>query len=256
MHHEPVILFISDIDGCISEPYRPYELESMVELAKSARFSDGRSGHPRLTLCSGRPSPYVEAMTQVLGVTDLAIFESGGGLLDPVSGELYWNPIVTEEHFERIEEVKRWLGKHVAPVTALNVDHAKRTQAGVVGPSRDDVYRVLPGIEEYVRIHHPEYVVYHTDASIDVLPPGLSKRQSLSWLSDLVGIDLTNMAFIGDSNGDIEALSAAGFSFAPANASSDVLRVVDRITHGSVLIGMREAYDWCAEHNRRLANAA
>jgi len=48
---------------------------------------------------------------------------------------------------------------------------------------------------------------------------------------------------------DLEALSAVGNSFAPANADEEVLRTVDYVTDGSVLDGTLEAYRRCLDWN-------
>jgi hypothetical protein len=69
------------------------------------------------------------------------------------------------------------------------------------------------------------------------------------WLTDHLGVDLGEVAYIGDADSDLEALSAVGTSFAPANADEEVLRTVDHVTDGRVLDGTLEAYRWCLDQN-------
>ena len=48
-------LFVTDIDGCLAEPYEPYDLEALSTLR---RLADGAQGPaPALSICSGRPYP-------------------------------------------------------------------------------------------------------------------------------------------------------------------------------------------------------
>ena len=62
-------LFVADIDGCVAMPYEPWDLQAMQQLASYAQHAptvDRAGPHPAVSLCSGRPYPYVEAVTQAL----------------------------------------------------------------------------------------------------------------------------------------------------------------------------------------------
>ena len=63
------------------------------------------------------------------------------------------------------------------------------------------------------------------------------------------------IAFIGDTSGDIEALEAVGFSFAPTNAVERVKDIVQIVTEGAVMDGVLEAYRWCVRHNESVLAA-
>ena len=41
------------------------------------------------------------------------------------------------------------------------------------------------------------------------------------WLAEKCGISLSEIAFVGDTGGDVGALKIVGASFAPANATND-----------------------------------
>ncbi|ARA94821.1 haloacid dehalogenase [Rhodothermaceae bacterium RA] len=252
-------LFVSDIDGCLAEPYQPYSLAHFQILAGYARAAggvheDGRSPVlPSLTLCSGRPYPYVEAMTQVLGIRVPVLFESGGGLFDPVTAQVTWHPLVTAELEERLEDVRRWMRTEAIRGTRMSYDIGKRTQVGIIGPDPAEVAERVPLVEAYVAEHHPDMRVFHTPVSIDVLPPGIDKREGLRWLGEQLGIAPADMAYMGDTNGDLEALASVGYSFAPANATPEVRARVDVVTRGAVIEGVLSAYRWCIAENERKA---
>jgi HAD superfamily hydrolase (TIGR01484 family) len=247
-------LFVSDIDGCLSEPYPPFDLEGFRELAAYAtRYTvdrpDPEGRHPALSLCSGRPLPYVEALSQLLGLTAPVLFENGGGLFDPVRGTVTWNPQFTDVLRGQMDAVTSWLLTDCLPGSTMRFDHAKRTQAGMITPDLEEVSRMLPRVTAYVQAHFPRLQVFYTPVSIDVLPPGITKDFALSWLALRMGVDLSETAYIGDSNGDIAALRSVGYSFAPANASDDVKEAVRQVTRASVLDGVLEAYRWCLDEN-------
>ncbi len=71
-------LFITDLDGCIAHPFLSPDWEALSKLKELNRLSKEREEIPALTICSGRPFPYVEAIGQWLGVEAPMIFESGG----------------------------------------------------------------------------------------------------------------------------------------------------------------------------------
>lgn len=245
-------LFVTDIDGCLATPYQPYDLEGLATLRRLADEAGAPTeSHPTpaLSVCSGRPYPYVEAITQALGLTVPVLFEGGGGRFDPVAAQTTWNPALTDEIEAEIEEVRHWFVTECVPGTKMSIDHAKRTQAGIVSPDADEIKAVRPRTEDFVAENVPDLRVFSTDVSIDVVPPGITKRTGLEWLTDHLGVDMSEIAYIGDTDSDLGALSAVGTSFAPANADEEVLRTVDHVTDGRVLDGTLEAYRWCLNRN-------
>lgn len=247
---EIIRLFISDIDGCLAEPYAPYDLERFQQLRRLIGDAGSDPAVPALTLCSGRSYSYVEAMTQVTGVQVPVLFESGGGLFDPVGVDVQWNPAFTSAIDEQVQRVKGWLIQECLPGTTAMYDYGKRTQAGIVSANHDEIEALVPKVEAFVDQHLSDLRVFHTPISIDVLAPTITKKQALHWLSERLKLPLQQMAYIGDTNGDLEALAEVGVSFAPANAEPEVRAQVDHTTRGAILQGVLEAYDQCISSNR------
>ena len=246
-------LFVSDIDGCLAMPYRSYDLgrfQTMAEHAAAAPEA-GTSGHrPAVSLCSGRSYAYVEAMAQVLGLTTPVLFESGGGMFDPVAARTVWHPDFTPEVEAQIQDIRRWMQKTLCgPDTQTFIDHSKRTQAGIASPDAAEIEAHLPAVEAFVHDVNPDFHVFTTHISIDVLPATITKKQGLEWLGYHLGIQVRDMAYIGDTGGDLPALETVGVSFAPANAEERVRQSVDIVTESPVLAGTLEAYAWCMQHN-------
>jgi len=254
-------LFVSDIDGCLAVPYEPYDLDRFQALADhaaaapTAGIADRR---PAVSLCSGRAYAYVEAMTQVLGLTTPVLFESGGGLFDPVAAQTVWHPDFTSEVEAQIQEIRRWMQNTLCGSdTKTFVDHNKRTQAGVASPDTAEIEAHLPAVQAFVNDVNSDFHVFTTHISIDVLPATITKKQGLEWLGRHLGITVSEMAYIGDTGGDLPALQSVGASFAPANAEEAVRQGVDIVTDAPVLEGTLEAYAWCIEHNEAaLASSA
>jgi HAD superfamily hydrolase (TIGR01484 family) len=238
-------LFVTDIDGCLAEPYRPYDLEGLGALRRRAK--EDRA--PALSICSGRSYPYVEAMSQALDVTVPVLFEGGGGRFDPVAAQTTWSPRLTDEVEAKLQTVQQWFRTDCIPGTRLSLDHAKRTQAGVVSPSCEEIQALRPRAEQFVAEEATGLHVFSTDVSVDVVPPGITKRDGLEWLAEHLDLSLDEIAYIGDADSDLDALGAAGLSFAPANAAEEVRQQVDCVTDGERLDGTLEAYRQCRARN-------
>ncbi len=245
-------LFISDIDGCLSEPYRPIPLKKWIELARRIQHNANRQVQPLFTVCSGRAYAYVEAVTQALHIRCPVLFEAGGGMFFLPEARVQWNPAFTPEIEEQLQEVALWLKTVCLPGTHMQYDYGKRTQAGIIGPYPEEVKACLPRVEEHIAAHFPKLRVFYTHVSIDIVPAAITKVQGVQWLAEETGISLKEMAYIGDSVGDLEALQAVGYSFAPANAVAEVKAVVDHVTKGSVIDGVLEAYAEVEKHNRAI----
>jgi len=240
-------LFVTDIDGCLSEPYAPYDLDGFATLRRLAQEAGliGEGEAPSLSVCSGRAYPYVEAITQALHVRTPVLFEGGGGRFDPEAAQTTWNPAFTEAIEAEIDAVRHWFVTEITPGTSLSLDHAKRTQAGVVSPDPGVIADVRRQTEQFVADEAPDLQVFATDVSVDVVPPGITKRSGLDGLADHLDLSMNEMAYIGDTEADLEALSAVGTSFAPTNADAAVRERVDHVTDGSVMEGTIAAYRAC-----------
>jgi HAD superfamily hydrolase (TIGR01484 family) len=243
-------LFISDIDGCLARPFEAYQLEHWRELAGVVAQGTTEENHwPQVTVCSGRPLPYVEAVSQALDLQVSALFEAGGGRFYLPDGTVTWNPNFTDEMAAAMKEIRKWLVEKCISGTKLDLDYSKRTQAGVIGPDTPAIERLYPQVQDYVERQYTDLRVFSTSISIDVVPDTITKRQALDWLSEETDISLKEMAFIGDTGGDLDALEAVGHSFAPQNAEPAVKKRVAHVTDGSDITGVLQALNWCAQHN-------
>ena len=251
-----IALFVSDIDGCLAAPYQPYDLDRLQALAAHAHAAGALSDNgtpptarPVLTLCSGRPYSYVEAMAQTLGLVTPVLFESGAGRFDPVAAQTTWHPALTDELEEQLDTMRAWFRTEAIPGTKISLDHAKRAQAGIVTPDPAEIQAIRPKALAFVENHLPGLKVFTTDVSIDVLSPQITKRAGLEWLGAHLNVSLASMAYIGDTDGDIVALEAVGRSFAPTNAHASVKSCVDHVTQDAVAAGTLAAYQQCMAHN-------
>src|SRR5215831_10472264 len=89
-------LVVVDVDGVLS-PGEAAPLDFAV-LQRLAEFNDrGRHDptYPAVTLCTGRPAPYVEVLMQAIHGRYPAVYENGAGLYIPEPYGFKWHPAIT-----------------------------------------------------------------------------------------------------------------------------------------------------------------
>ena len=243
-------LFLADIDGCLSEPYTAFDLDAFATLRAWGSLAEADARFPRLGICSGRSYAYVEAVSQALGLRAPALFESGGGRFDLPDARITWNPALTPDVEAALDACRVFLRTEVVPRSdTLSFDYGKRSQAGIVSPVVGECEVHLEDIAALAATLDVDLHPYHTPYSVDVVPAPLTKVQALRWLAEADGLGLSEIAFIGDTNGDAPAIEAAGLGFAPANGAEAAHRAANVVTEAPTIEGVLEAYRTCLDRN-------
>jgi HAD superfamily hydrolase (TIGR01484 family) len=223
-------LFVLDIDGCITHPFETPHWESISEIRDLNRRSRNSDDIPALTLCTGRPLPYAEAVAQWLDIKLPFVFES--------AALYHWNgnrvqTILDNEpengrSLKPINEIKKWLSEQVLPdYPDMILEFTKMMDAGVVSPDKEQINRAYDRIMNHIRENYPDLEAHRTEISVNTLLAGNNKGTGFQLLSKEIDIPFDQMAYIGDSEGDIPALKQAKLAFAPSNAIARVKEIAE-----------------------------
>jgi hydroxymethylpyrimidine pyrophosphatase-like HAD family hydrolase len=217
-------LVICDIDGCLTPEHPgPLDAAALGAVAEHNRRAARDRDRPLVTLCSGRPQPFVELLARVVGNHRVpCIAENGVWLYDPGSNGYELDPGIAAEHLAAIGELAAWLRSRYAGQGGA-VQPGKTASVSLYHPDHE---WLVPRLEE-VRAHCAER--------------GLPVRVSMSWFylnCDLVhvskatgiarliarlGLDPRRLAGIGDTAGDLAIADSVGFFACPANAEERIL---------------------------------
>jgi len=244
-------LFITDIDGCLSEPFKTPDWKLLTKIRELNKKSINQAEIPPLTICSGRPYPYVEAVAQWMGITLPVVFESAG-ILNVQNHQITTNGAFDEDAERKTQELKAWLKTEIiANEQGMVSEFSKRMDAGLVHPKKEVIQKVYPLIEEYVQANYADFEVHYTDVSINIVIKENNKRTGISDLCALLDVNVSETAYIGDSSGDIPGLKLVGRPFAPLNAAEEVKQVAQVVPYQSTK-AVLEAYKLIIDENKKV----
>jgi Cof subfamily protein (haloacid dehalogenase superfamily) len=115
--------------------------------------------------------------------------------------------------------------------------------------SRLDQIAALEQIQESVRgvatgtFSKPNY--------LEILPAGVNKARALINLAASLGVELSEVAAIGDAPNDLEMLNEVGFAIAMGNASDRVKTAADLVVNTNDNAGVAEAVETILSRNRQ-----
>lgn len=243
-------LFVTDLDGCISYPFRTPDWDAVQRIRALNIESRTTDSIPPLTICTGRPHPYAEAVAQWLDVRIPFVFES--------AGLYHWkgNRVETalgnrQTDLKPILELKKWVRHTILPdFPTANLEFSKMMDAGIVAPEKEVIEAITPIVISKIAADYPGLEVHTTDVSVNILMPGNNKLQGMKLLAKSQNIGLDEIAYIGDTGGDIPALKEVKKPYSPKNATravKDISETINLETTAAVL----EAYNRVIEYNRR-----
>lgn len=242
-HRIVTSLLLLDIEGVLALPggaQYPWPLRDWSQLRTA--LSDA----PWATaLCSGRQSPYGEAVIQALdlyhplpdsvreriasagGPPLLAwpsILENGAYFYDPLGKTAYPHPAITPARLSSLNRLKTEVLIPLAHRTRAVVEAGKDYSISVNPPLLDprtgarestDAFRTV--VEALAAEFLGDIEIKNSRSAIDITPRGVGKASALRQLLAWTGLPAEEVAGVGDTVADAEWLALVGWSAAPAN---------------------------------------
>jgi hydroxymethylpyrimidine pyrophosphatase-like HAD family hydrolase len=239
---------LADVDGCLTAGEgRPIDLEVLADVARVNERSRSDPTIPAVSLCTGRPAPYVEVLVQAIAAYQPSIFENGCGLL-------FMEPYSFRAHPELDADVMASFrtGLEALEASFVRVGRATwqpgKTYSATLYPTDGDVHALWTAARALLddRFYIDEGVL-----CINILPAGIDKGVGVEWLCDEAGLSLDEVAGVGDADADLAFLDKVGFAAAPANATRGVRRAVDYVSAESTGRGLLDIVNQVTTANRR-----
>jgi hydroxymethylpyrimidine pyrophosphatase-like HAD family hydrolase len=237
-----VRLILSDIDGCITpEESAAWDWERFSRFVGLVRdASAGRSALAPMTLCTGRPQPYVEALMKVLDIRFASICESGAILYSLHDNCSRLAPEVTPDRVRGLQALRNHIVTEIFPdFPGLVYQCGKEAQMSLYC-GRPECF---PEVERRVAAHAAtipglEVIITPSHYYLNIDLPGVTKGGAIRTVLGGLGISREEAAGMGDTLGDLSIREEVGFFACPSNAVDALKRVADYVSPYPNIEGM------------------
>ncbi len=248
----PIRMIVADIDGCLSAgsgAYFDQELIRKISWANDTSRTDITV--PCVTLCTGRPQPYVECLLQTLHGYQPALCESGTVFFDPRTHSILTHPEFGSAEKTALNELRHQVNLRLGKPN-VKPEPGKVTHITLIIQQPDTPEAQFDEALEIAEQFGDMFYLEMSRMCIHFLFRRLHKGVGLHWLSKESGIPVQEMAGIGDAAPDLPFLKQVGFAYAPANAHRDVKAACHRVSGQADAGAAMELLDITVAHNRRL----
>lgn len=227
-------LIISDIDGCISpEESCAWDgplFEQFAQLSRAA--SAGTAPIPPLTLCTGRPQPYVEALMKILDIRYPAICEAGAVIYSLEDNCSRFAPEITQEMILGLHKLRDQITAEILPAfPGLVYQFGKEAQMSLFTKTPEYFEAVAERVRQLAAaIPGLDLNVMPTHYYLNIDFKGVTKGAAIQRLQQQLDMSPDETAGIGDTMGDSSIREAVAFFACPANAVPGIKEVADYVS--------------------------
>jgi len=243
-------LVLADVDGCLTAGEgRPIDLDVLAEVARINDRARTDATVPAVSLCTGRPAPYVEVLVQEIAAWRPSIFENGCGLLTMEPYGFRAHPAIDSAVLAGFRAGVAMLDAELV-ATGRATWQPGKSYSETLYPTDGDVHGLWSTTRDLL---DDRFYVDEGVECINLMPAGIDKGAGVDWLADETGLALDELAGVGDADADLVFLERTGFAAAPANATPAVRAAVDYVSAEPVGRGLLDIIDRIATANRRAA---
>jgi hydroxymethylpyrimidine pyrophosphatase-like HAD family hydrolase len=241
----PLKLLVLDIDGVLSQGEgHPFDLSLLQRLAALNRQARTDKAIPAVTLNTGRPSPYVEAMMQAIDGWQPALYESGAGMYFPTTYQFQTTPLLSPDDKIRLQQLIAVLDKELVQTGKAYWQPGKtvcHTLFAIPPLTIADIKREAQAIAAQ---YSDTFTVTSAVIALNIHPAHINKASGLAWLAEITDIDYQAMGGVGDSDVDTEFMRLVGYAAAPANATDGVKAAAQYVSTQHTAAGLHDILNY------------
>jgi hypothetical protein len=198
---------VCDVDGTITDQ----EKRLGPEVVEALRAVEAR-GVP-VILCTGNVLPIAHGLRLAIGLTGPVVAENGAMMMHD-------GKITQFGHRKNVEPAYRHLREH-HPAQLLVTDRWREGEIAIKMCDVEEIKRLLAGFD--VRVEATGFAVH-------LMEPHLSKGVGARKACELVGIDPSRAAAIGDNENDLTVFDVVGYRIAVGNATPGLKARADYVS--------------------------
>ena len=241
-------VLICDIDGCLSpESHAPIDGQSLSQVAEHNVLALQNNDRPLVTLCSGRPIGFVEAMCRLIRNTRIpCIGENGVWMWMPDDNSFEIDPTITPEHLQIVHEASTLLRSRYESKGVV-LQPGKTAAVSLYHADTDYLRSIVPEIsDEFERRGWP-FRVSMTWLYINCDLQHVNKGTAIDRLLARTGIDTGMTAGIGDTMGDRFIADRVAWFGCPANADTKIKQRADYVSEFEEIDGVLDILQQLSE---------
>lgn len=238
-------LLVLDIDGVLSHgEAQAFDLSLLGRLRELNQQAKTNPSIPAVTLNTGRPSPYVEALMQAMDGWQPALFENGAGLYFPQNYSFKITPLFTSSIKTQLNTLIALLDKEIVQTGKAYWQPGKTVCYTLFSHGNYTITELADDVKAFAESISEELAVVIAGQALNIYPRMITKGTGIEWLAEVTGIALSEMAGVGDSDGDIDFLRLLAFRAAPSNATTNVKSIVDYVSSYPTTAGLHDILDY------------
>jgi hydroxymethylpyrimidine pyrophosphatase-like HAD family hydrolase len=232
-------LLVFDIDGVLTDgEAKALDLNLLAQLAAMNRAARQNSALPAVTLCTGRPAPYVEIMLQAIDGHLPGVYENGAGLYLPNGYRFLPHPALAGR--ATMPAVRQRLEAALVQTGRAFFQPGKEHSLTLFATDPQDTGRLAGWASEALGLLNETVDLVYSTLCLNVLARGIDKGKGLEFLAAQTGVAPAGVLGVGDSDVDLPFLALAGYSAAPANANPAVKEIVQYVAPRPTADGVRD----------------
>jgi len=234
---------ICDIDGCLGpESHGPLDAPRLAELAEYNRLAHEHGDRPVVTLCTGRPLPYAEAVARLIGTKTLPVVcEMGVWLWHADTNVFDPDPGITPEHVRVVREAQAWIEAtfgRANPSGPVSQQPGKMCSISLYHPDTAYLKSLEPVLVEAFERKGWPFRVSSTWHWINIDLAHVSKATGIERFMAHTGLTRDRLAGIGDTMGDLAIREHVEHFACPANADERLRAHADLVSDGNEIEGV------------------
>jgi hydroxymethylpyrimidine pyrophosphatase-like HAD family hydrolase len=232
-------LIVFDIDGVLTEgETQSLDLGLLGELQAMNQDARRDTRLPAVTLCSGRPAPYVELMLQAIDGHLPAVYENGAGLYDPAAYRYLRHPALDQT--AGMGQVRRRLAETLVRDGRANIQPGKEHMLTLFAVDPAQMTSLHVWVGEVLDSLVEQVDLVYAASCLNIISRGIHKGLGVEFLARDTGVSPAEMLGVGDSEVDLPFLSLVGASAAPSNAVPAVKEIVSYVSEQRTAAGVRD----------------
>jgi hydroxymethylpyrimidine pyrophosphatase-like HAD family hydrolase len=219
---QPLDLVICDIDGCLTpETSEPFDLVKLQHVAAYNRRALETGDGPPITVCTGRPEPFTEAMCRLIGNRQIpGIAENGVWLYFPGTNEYVRDPAIGPTHLEAVHEAQVELNRRFG-AQGVAQQPGKTASVTLYHPDTEYLRNLLPEVRTVCEQQGWPFRVTMTWLYINCDLEFVSKASGIRRLFAATALRPEKTLGIGDTASDLLMADIVGAFACPANATDE-----------------------------------